>query len=186
MHDAIGKPKKPFPQTRVAILQRQMGRAGINWYCMERGMKRHQENHSRYEISKKLIKWTVKLVFVDILKEVVEFCYENEVLENIIGAYIDKDKVQAENKITFEAYLERGDKEVKVLFSNEFDNGENLRYTEVNSSKTLEECLRQKAVLEFPEFHVALDGDVAKTMVVEEFVKEKEVSPRLAPLDNWL
>jgi len=180
------KSNKPWVEHWVGQFRRHVHKAGITWHCMEWGMKRHKENRSRFNRSKQMIQWTVKLVFVDILKEVSEYCLEDVVLKDVIGNYTDKDKIIPENKITFSAYIER-DHDVKVFFRNEFDSGEeNLRYTEVDVQKTILDCLYQKSVLEYPEFHIVLCSETAKKLSSELIVKEKDISPRLAPLDTWL
>ena len=149
-------------------------------------MKRHRENRSRWNFKSKLIEWSVKLVFVDAGTEVMEFHQEDVPLKDIVGMYTDKDRILPENKITYGAYLEEGACEPRVLFRNEFDNGDNARYTEIDTTKTLRDCLYDRQVLEYPEFHVVLSGDVVKQMLSETLVKEKESAPRMAPLDTWL
>lgn len=90
-----------------------------------------------------------------------------------------------ENKITFGAYIHRNH-DYRVFFRNEFDNGENLRYTEVDAEKAFRDCLYNKSVLEYPEFHIVLNKDTAKDMTSETLVKERDISTSITPLDTWL
>lgn len=205
------KARKNWPGIRVNKLCHHAQKAGVRWYSMEKGMKRHNENRSRYNFGEQCLEWMVKLVFVDISKEVCELAQDAKVLREIIEKYIHVDKVAAEDKITFASYLHRDETdEVKVFFRNEFDSeGDNLRYTEVDDSKTLRDCLCNSSVLEYPVFHVVLNKDTVKKMTSELLVKGKEVMvidrkivgenvqekevvakkaivSRLAPLDDWL
>jgi len=179
------KSKKPWMERRVGMMRKHVGKSGVTWHCMEWGMKRHKENRSRYNYHEGMLEWTVKLVFVDVVKEVSEYYLENVVLKDVLGAYTDEGKVLPENKITFSVYTHR-DHDFRVFFRNEFDNGENLRYTEVDIEKTIRDCLYNKSVLEYPEFHVVLSKDIAKDMASETIVKERDIPTSIAPLDTWL
>jgi len=173
-----------FQRRPCQYLQKNVQKSGVTLYCMEEGMKRREENRSRYDYHKREIKWTVKFVFDDIGKEVMEFSSEKEILENILAKYIDKENALPENKIIYASYIQQ--ETVAVFFRNECDFGENWMYNEVNHKKTLKQCLDQKSVLEYPEFHVVVLPESVKRLAVQEFVKEKDTSPALPPLGEWL
>lgn len=179
------KAKKPWVQKRITILQKHSQKAGVSWYAMEKGMKRAKENRTRYIFKEESIQWTIKLVFVDIEKEFFEQCFDRDILKTVLQKYINKEKILPEYKIPFSQYIQDEALKVSVFFRNEFEPGDNSRYTLVDHEKPLKDCLHGKSVLEYPEFHIALEESV-KDLAAEEFVKEKEEDVAPQPLDSWL
>jgi len=152
---------------RDILLYKAAAKSGVKLVRMARGMVRWKENKSYYIIKEQEIYWTVRFIFDDNKEEVVLKCGENNILEDILKDYIDINVVSPENKIRFASYVNSKDINdvIDVYFQRDIEpDTDFLKYVKCNIKESIKSALNNKAVLEYPIFHVVLPATSKQLM----------------------
>lgn len=146
------------------------------------GFKRRLQNKTTYMYSTKEILWDIELVFVDLnlksnknkstednqMKRItfhIQRVSENQKLNDLLSVYLKPanliDNQQLNSLLKF--YYNATEDEISILIKLSFDN-----YLELDQKMTINECLKNKTIIEYPTILVVLKKNLKNYNLIQE------------------
>lgn len=126
---------------------------------------KHKVNKTYYDWTSKVIYWCIEWRFINADNKIIidERCCETNLMDELIGSYFD-----CTNSISSLAcYRSRGLGGTALLLKAEGVRKSQNRYYVMDVSKTLQDNLKGKTIIEYPVINVIFDSDIQKYDVID-------------------
>ncbi|XP_068686124.1 box C/D snoRNA protein 1-like isoform X1 [Montipora foliosa] len=147
---------------QASLLRWKAKERGVDLRLMPPGMSKRKENSSKFNKTEQCILWRIHWLFPQAGMEYIDkWVSEHSVLCDVLKKYIDPEEADPVYKQSLKNYIAIGLQGVSVFLRVEPLPASKLRYYELDTSKTIKDCLANKLIVEFPTLHVVLPNNVA-------------------------
>ncbi|XP_055326268.1 box C/D snoRNA protein 1-like [Sitodiplosis mosellana] len=163
----------PLMKLKKAAVERQ-----IKLEFLLPNFDKHKSNKTYYDWASKVIYWCIEWRFINAHNKIIidERCCESKLMTELIGKYFDN----SDSISSLGCYRSKGLDQVILLLKAEGTRKSKKRFFTMDASKTLQENLKGKNIVEYPVFYVVFASDVHtydiinSEDVMEETRKHKE------------
>lgn len=147
---------------QASLLRWKAKESGVDLRLMAPGMSKRKQNSSKFNKTEQCILWRIHWLFPQAGVEYIDkWVSEHSVLCDVLKKYIDPEEADPVYKQSLKNYISIGLQGVSVFLRVEPLPASKLRYYELDTSKTIKDCLANKTIFEFPTLHVVLPNNVA-------------------------
>lgn len=119
---------------------------------------KHKANTTYYDWASKVIYWCIEWRFINANNKIMidERCCESKLITELIGKYFD----YSNSISSLGSYRSRGLDHIALLLKAEGIRKSQNRFFAIDASKTLQENLRGKNIVEYPVIYIIFDTDI--------------------------
>jgi hypothetical protein len=165
-------------QTKHLILKKAAFSRNVKLFFMNTALTKRKRNFTYFDKAKDEINWHVQLIFPSADFKLIKKFNENVKIQDIVKLVLD---IHETKQLDF--YRAEGVSKLRVLLKAEGVKKSHNRHFELDTEKSLKECLVNKVVIEYPTLYVVIshsiddfeiidsDGKIYKTKKFKKLIK---------------
>uniref|UniRef100_H3BCV8 Box C/D snoRNA protein 1 n=1 Tax=Latimeria chalumnae TaxID=7897 RepID=H3BCV8_LATCH len=158
--------RRPTSNKFLNFMKNRARKYNIDLKILPIGFTKRRENSTFFHKKEQRFFWHLKLVFPQSHAEYTEKRVpDNRTLEEVLKPYLHSTESDPVVRQKLKAYMCCPFREVKMFMKVANRKQNSVRYSELDSNKTLLENLRNKTIIEYPTIHVVLK-DYSKDYIV--------------------